>query len=462
MNKRNYRITNSAKILIIEIIISMAGIFSGFTWNLYTKNKEWDKLIYPSISVSGIYLGGKTAEQGKKLLEEQVVSPVLSKNLEIDVDGKTFTLYRSKLISDNNIDSVVSEAFSYGKNLNPFGKYRVINYPELNREYKIDYSFNENYIKDLIKNICNEVNRSPSNASINYTNDGTLQIIDDKNGVKVDEADLESEIKKRLLTANKSDSDNIIKAKIIELPAEIRRDILSKMNTKISSFSTNYAHSSSGRAHNIELAANSINGKIIMPGETFSFNGTVGERTANRGYMEAPVIVGFSIDSGLGGGICQVSSTLYNAVLRSGLGSEERVRHSIPSDYVPLGLDATVDWNNIDYKFKNTLSYPIYLQSFTENSTLYVNIYSDSSLSKKEYRIWNEVYETIQSDIEIIDNPNMEEGETAVTQKGYEGYKVKVHRDTYENDMHTSDEIISDDFYPPIPKIINRGIKAIK
>lgn len=459
MNIRNYRMTTSAKILIIEIMISMAGIFSGFSWNLYNRNKAWDKLIYPEVSVSGIYLGGKTPDEGKDLLEKQLVAPILSNNIIIDADGKKFTLDKTKIISDNNINNVISEAFDFGKNFNALEKYKIIKYPDLSKDFNIDFSINEDYIKDSVKAISNELNRGPSNASIYYSDDGTMQITDDRKGIKIDESALESDIKNKVLSAN---SNNSVKAKLEEIPAGITHDMLSKLNTPIASFSTNYSYSSAGRAHNIELAAKSINGKLLMPGDTFSFNDTVGERTVDRGYKEAPVIVGFSIDSGLGGGICQVSSTLYNAVLKTGLKSEERVRHSIPSDYVPLGLDATVDWNNIDYKFKNTLKYPVYLQAYTANNILKINIYSDESLANKEYKIWNEVYETIPSDIEIVDNPNMEEGETSVTQKGYQGYKVKVHRDTYENGVLTNSEIISDDYYPQIPKIINRGVRAIK
>jgi len=113
-----------------------------------------------------------------------------------------------------------------------------------------------------------------------------------------------------------------------------------------------------------------------MPGETFSFNQVVGERTEQRGYQSGPVIVGNQVESGLGGGICQVSSTLYNTILLGNINATERMHHTMPSSYVPLGMDATVDWGNIDYKFRNNLQSPVYIEAYTSNGNVVFNLYS--------------------------------------------------------------------------------------
>ena len=139
--------------------------------------------------------------------------------------------------------------------------------------------------------------------------------------------------------------------------------------------------------------------------------------------MEAPVIIDSKVDSGLGGGICQVSSTLYNAILKAGIQDIVRTHHSLPSTYVDLGLDATVDWENIDFKFVNTLNYPMFIEMYTENKKLFVNIFSNSDLNKKEYVIENNVNED--------DNV----------------YKVNVIRKTYESGNLINSELISNDIY---------------
>ncbi len=193
-------------------------------------------------------------------------------------------------------------------------------------------------------------------------------------------------------------------------------------NICISSFSTNLGSSSPTRINNIVTCVKAINGKILMPGEVFSFNETVGERTKERGYMNAPAIINKKIQSELGGGICQVSTTLYNAVLLTGIKNIDRTHHSLPSSYVGLGLDATVDWNNIDLKFSNTLNYPICIAGSVQDKNLCIKIFSNSSLNKKY----------------VIQNNISEQGDM---------YTADVIRKTYENGKVTNIEHISSDVY---------------
>jgi vancomycin resistance protein YoaR len=127
-----------------------------------------------------------------------------------------------------------------------------------------------------------------------------------------------------------------------------------------------------------------------------------------------------------------------------------------------LGLDATVDWDGIDFKFKNTSAYPIYIEAYSENRKLNINIYSNSSLAVKKYNISNNIYETVPSSVKIIDDPNIPEGQVLVEQKGYDGHKVKTVRNIYENGAVVGTETISDDFYTPVPSIVRKGVKTDK
>ena len=230
-----------------------------------------------------------------------------------------------------------------------------------------------------------------------------------------------------------ANEDIHIEAPIQKTEAEITQTKLSLINTCISSFSTSFQSSSYMRANNIDVSVKAINGKLLLPGETFSFNDVIGERTKERGYMEAPVIINNKVESGIGGGICQVSSTLYNAILKAGIQNIVRTHHSLPSSYVELGLDATVDWENIDFKFINTLDYPMYIEMYTENKKLYINIFSNSDLNKKKYIIENNVNE---------DN-NV--------------YKVKVVRKTYESGNLINSELISNDVYTLASLFLKKG-----
>ena len=134
--------------------------------------------------------------------------------------------------------------------------------------------------------------------------------------------------------------------------AEARAEGFEYFDELMGEYSTSYASSSAARKHNIELAASAVNGAVIGVGEEFSFNVTVGVRSRRRGYLPAPVIVSGKYTTGVGGGVCQVSTTLYNAVLRSGLEVVSVSRHSIPVSYVPRSMDAMVS-GATDFRFKN-------------------------------------------------------------------------------------------------------------
>lgn len=143
---------------------------------------------------------------------------------------------------------------------------------------------------------------------------------------------------------------------------------------QLATFSTWYI-GSNNRYQNLVVSANKINGTVVMPGETFSYNSTVGERTIAAGFREATVFENNQAVSGLGGGICQVSTTLYNAVLFSNLEVVERSNHMFLSTYFTGGRDATVAWGSLDFKFKNNRNYPIKIVASVENGGVHVSIY---------------------------------------------------------------------------------------
>lgn len=141
----------------------------------------------------------------------------------------------------------------------------------------------------------------------------------------------------------------------------------------IASYTTSY-EDDVPRATNVELAAQRINGVVVQPGDNFSFSATILPRTTANGYVNAPIFVSGRTGMGTGGGICQVSSTLYAAMVTAGLPATERHAHSLPVDYLPAGLDATIAGNYMDLKFTNTFSQPLLIQAYAEGGTLTVTL----------------------------------------------------------------------------------------
>ncbi|MDR3602833.1 MAG: cell wall-binding repeat-containing protein [Desulfosporosinus sp.] len=165
--------------------------------------------------------------------------------------------------------------------------------------------------------------------------------------------------------------------KAVKLNLTIEKPIVDAVTnpTLISQFSTTFDSTMGNRTENILLAAKALDGKLLAPGEKFSFNESVGERTAEAGYKEALIIVGNTYTPGLGGGICQVSSTLYNAVILAHLEILERHPHSLPVDYVPSGQDATVSFPILDFRFRNNTDANLLIRSFIKGNTLTCQLY---------------------------------------------------------------------------------------
>ena len=159
----------------------------------------------------------------------------------------------------------------------------------------------------------------------------------------------------------------------------------------ISEFSTKYSQSQKDRTTNLRLAAEKINGTVLMPGEVFSYNTVVGKRTIDAGYKEAKIYVNGEVVDGLGGGICQVSTTLYNAILYANLEIVERRNHQFVPSYAGAGLDATVVYGSIDFQFKNTRSYPIKIQCSVDKGICNFQIYGLKEETEYEVNVWANV-----------------------------------------------------------------------
>lgn len=179
----------------------------------------------------------------------------------------------------------------------------------------------------------------------------------------------------------------------IELPLRsiyprVDSELLSSIRTKlIGHYVTYYNSRNKERSHNISLATEAIDNHVVFPGETFSFNQTVGMRTKEKGYLPAPIIVRGELSEGIGGGICQVSSTLFNAADRSGLQILKRYSHSKRVPYVPPGRDATVSWYGPDFTFKNSYNQPILIRAIATSGIMSVMVFSSDDVNVQPRQI---------------------------------------------------------------------------
>jgi len=229
---------------------------------------------------------------------------------------------------------------------------------------------------------------------------------------------------------------------------------------RVSTFTTTFSADDAPRVHNIGLIAASMNGQLVMPGGTFSMNAATGERTVAKGYRTAHVIVNGELVDGLGGGVCQAGTTMFNAVLMAGLPVLERRNHSLHISHYPLGRDATLNWPSTDLKFRNDSPYGIYITSSWSSSRLTFTLWSTSrhykvslsTSSKSNFRSPPTRYE---------DDPTIPKGTETVEEPGSSGFDVTVFRTvTQSGNVVRRDQFVSN--YVPWTRIVRRGTGETK
>lgn len=235
------------------------------------------------------------------------------------------------------------------------------------------------------------------------------------------------------------------KVKLTDLEGFLFQDVLGACTTKIGG--------TSNRLSNVKLAASFCNGKVLAPGEEFSYNDTVGRRTSARGFLPAPAYVAGQTVDEIGGGICQVSSTIYLASLRANMGITERHNHRYTVGYVPNGLDATVYYGALDFRFKNTTEYPIKIVTSVSGRTLSVTVYGTNKENKSVKMETAQTGSTAYKTIYKIDN-SVAVGKTKTEVTPYSGCTVNVYRCVYQNGSLLSRTLESKNVYMSRDKVV--------
>ena len=237
---------------------------------------------------------------------------------------------------------------------------------------------------------------------------------------------------------------------------------LSEVDTILGRYTTKIKASSSERISNIKIAAEKMNNYLMMPGDEFSYVNETGPYKISNGYKNAPVIVDGELQSGIAGGVCQLSSTLYNSVLYSGLEIVNIKNHTIPSSYVEKGRDAVVTDSGIDFVFKNSLDHPVYIKSYVLGSSVVTEIYG-SSKDKKNIEISTNIDSVLEPTVKKVEDPTIEKDKEQVLENGRNGYTVstyRIYKDSNGNIIEK--EKIYTSYYPKKQKVIAVGTKEVE
>ncbi|MBR5520262.1 MAG: VanW family protein [Clostridia bacterium] len=230
-----------------------------------------------------------------------------------------------------------------------------------------------------------------------------------------------------------------------QVTAQLLEDVL--FRDVIGQAESTYNRYEVDRTTNVRLATEKVNEIILLPGEEFSFNNIVGERTEERGFRPAIVFAGGELVDGVGGGICQVSSTLYLACLRADLAITERSPHAYRVDYVPLGQDATVQWGYLDYRFVNNTAYPVRISAVMSDTTLTITLYGTKTDPEKRVEVESVTLNTYPYETRYVYNPELAYGEYRQTQSGKEGYQCETYQLIYAGDSLIERRLVDKSYY---------------
>ena len=287
-------------------------------------------------------------------------------------------------------------------------------------------------------------------------------LVDGKVEIEKDSAKREvslSEIEEKIGLLNGGE-EIVLSSKSI-LPENTYEKLSEKLFTsELASYKSKYSTSAKGRSYNLSRAANSVNGTILMPGDVFSYTEAIGNPSLKNGYKVAPVYANGKESEGVGGGVCQISSTLYSAVLYANLEIVERRSHSLTVAYVPKGQDATFAYGAIDFKFKNNTPYPIKIDAKAEGGVCQVKIIGGAPDKETTVKIINSVNQVISPSVNEIKDPTKPKDYRKVTEKGKTGYKVSSVRIVYEDGKEVKREQLTSSYYKMIPSEVTVGDKA--
>ena len=413
--------------------------------------------IYPGTYIDNIQVDGLTREEAVQKVAAAHEDQGRAFDITVSVGNESWHVNSERVPVSRNTEETVERAWATGRSntaslgagdTTPFQE-RVRSLSERidqGNPHPVTFATVQDYdheaLRTLTDGIVNYVNRDPVNSMVQSFdfNSKTFTFTDDRPGARIDPDALYSQLTETLDSGVTQKELRVVPEKIL---AEVTKTELMNNFGLISAYTTQTTNNKN-RNTNIELSARAINGKTVLPGEIFSFNGATGERTAAAGYREAPAISGGQSKDEVGGGVCQTSSTLFNAVVRADLEIIERNPHAWPSSYIEKGFDATVNWPGLDFKFRNNTDQPVFIVAGFKNRQVTVNIYGMSLGAGVTIDLESELVRTIPQPegVNYVINTSLAPGESKKTITGRKGYEVNTWKIWYQGGRETKREVL--------------------
>ena len=481
-NKKNLRKKekNSKKIAKKEVKSEKK---SGFLWFLsvsavavcclfvcqffFVNSLTTNSRFYDNTKINGIDVSNMTMAEAENVVLTDMLTSRPDIEINLSYGDKEWKLKGTDFEVANKIEPYIKKVASYGKTGNYFQNLRKAKEIKKNgKDFQISYKCVLADVDEKIEEIIGEVERSQEVAKLVFSpNEEEIFYVDEgKSSITV----LRDELYKRIDEGLQGGKVANVEIPIIEISPEFSEEELLNSVVKRSEFSTSYATSSKDRKNNVKKALESFNGLVVESGQTVSFNEVTGARTEENGYKNAHIIYGGVYVDGVGGGVCQASTTLYNALLLAGIQIDEVYHHSLPASYVPLSFDAMVSGNACDLVFTNNLDKPIYIRTFADEERVTVEIYGENMDGVSIVRRAELVKVLPHNGDKILPDTKGEyankilyKGEFYRVKWPKEGYESKGYLRYYKDGEFVEEKEIRHDFYQPQDGIVMEGVEDL-
>ncbi|MDR1801937.1 MAG: VanW family protein [Lachnospiraceae bacterium] len=444
---------------LVLVLVVMAVVF-GVGLSVAASSYQNRYIFAPGTTLDGQNIGGMTVDEAKKAIDERHKSDAVNKKIDLEFDGTLTELDQSALGIKYDTASMLAQIMEDDKAKNSFldNVAKVLGLSG-KPSYETKPIYDKEHLITVLKSALSEKEKPATDAkAVMDEKTGEFKYIEGESGIT---ADVESIVDAVLNYVKKGETATVQVATQVQAPSITVEDI--KQNIALVSEYTTNLTDETNRNTNIKLICDAVDGYTIAPGATLSLNELVGQRTTEKGYVMAAAILDGKVEDDLGGGICQLAGTLYNAALMADMEIVERVKHTYPADYLPVGLDASLNWNNQDLKIKNVSDYPILIDSnmdLTEH-TLTVKLYGQPIADNIKIEINPEVIKELKPQGEkIITTKDLAPGVRQVVDEASPGYEVVVYRKYYMNNEEIKSEEISHDTYGAKDATVKVGVSG--
>ncbi|MDD4601179.1 hypothetical protein SDC9_06122 [bioreactor metagenome] len=412
--------------------------------------------VYNGVTVGDIDVGGLSVQEAEAKIKDSVQRRLNKTPITMRYEGDNWPLFSNEITFAIDSTRLAEQAFNVGRCGSVFRQFKE-RYITIHGGYTVPLipSYDSDKLKAIIADIAAKIDRDPHNAEVRLDGVNVIKLPESK-GIKVN-------VEQLIKVLNSKLDDGfpvVIDIPVSEIEPTVQTSDINDIDGIIAMYTTQFNPVNENRAQNIQLAANSISGALLRSGEIFSFNDLVGLRIAEVGYKEAPVFIEGKLVPDLGGGVCQVSSTLYNVVLLADMEIVERTSHFRPPGYVPLGQDATVADNLLDFRFRNSLSNNIYILSQIKEDNLTIFILSKNSAMRPDISIESANKKVVEPNIIIKQDPNLDYGRQVIETQGQKGFMISTYRVKRSSGKEVDRELLFTDEFKPEDRVVRVGTRV--